>query len=242
MTFFRRRWKLLIVAAIVAIGVGVVAVPYVYIHFINKPAPRLTFENLDKQRASNDGTTVTETTAALASSLDGEWKVTSGTAGYRVKETLNGQDTEGVGRTSTVAGAFTLTGPSVSAGEFSVDVSTLKSDQTRRDNQVRTRLLQTATFPKASFVLDQPIALPSVPTEGITIDASATGTLTLHGVDKSITLTLQARRVADTIEVVATAPITFADFSIEDPSASPFVSVGPVGTLEVSLVLGRAAA
>ncbi len=242
MTFLRRRWKLLIAAAVVALGVGIVAVPYVYIHFINKPEPRLTFENLDKDRAKNDGTGTSVTTVVSTSSLDGEWKVNSGTAGYRVKETLNGQNTEGVGRTTKVDGSFTLAGSSVSAGEFSVDVSTLESDQARRNNQVRTRLLNTAEFPVASFVLDEPIALPSVPADGVTIDASATGTLSLHGVDKAITLTLQARRVADTIEVLATAPITFADFAIEDPSVSPFVSVGPVGTLEVSLVLGRATA
>ena len=232
MRFLRRRWKLLIVAVVVAIGVGVVAIPYIYIHFINKPAPRLTFENRDKERArSGDtmtGESAAETAAAATSSLDGNWKVSSGTAGYRVKETLNGQATEGVGRTPKVEGSFTLAGTSVTAGEFSIDVSSLESDQTRRDNQVRTRLLNTAEFPVSTFVLDKPIDLGPLPADGVTISVSGTGTLSL-----------QARRAAETIEVVANAPITFADFGIEDPSVSPFVSVGPVGTLEVSLVLGR---
>ncbi len=227
------------VGVVVAIAVGIVAVPYVYIHFINKPEPRLTLDNLDKERASADSSVVS---AVGASSLDGSWKVSSGTAGYRVKETLNGQDTEGVGRTTTVEGSFAISGTTVTAGEFSVDVSTLTSDQARRNNQVRGRLLETDQFPVASFVLDQPIALSAIPDDGVLIDADATGTLSLHGVDKAITLTVQARRNGETIEVLGTAPITFADFGIEDPSVSPFVSVGATGTLEVSLVLGRAAA
>jgi polyisoprenoid-binding protein YceI len=238
MSFLRRRWKLVVLAVIAAIAVGIVAIPYVYIHFINKPEPKLTFENLDKQRAKG----ATREAATANSSLDGAWTVTSGTAGYRVKETLNGQDTEGVGRTQTVEGSFTISGSSVTVGEFSVDVSTLTSDQTRRDNQVRGRLLQTDQFPVASFVLDQPIALAAVPPDSTLINVTAVGTLSLHGVDKAITLAMQARRNGETIEVLGTAPITFSDFGIEDPSVAPFVKVGPVGTLEVSLVLGRAAA
>lgn len=235
MAFLRRRWWQLLLAAVAAIAVGVVAVPYVYIHFINKPAPRLTFENLDKQRTDS-----TDALPAATEATDGVWNVVApSTAGYRVKETLNGQDTEGVGRTQTVEGIFTLRGARVTLGEFSVDVSTLESDQTRRDSQVRGRLLETDEFPIASFVLDQPIELGSIPADGETVTAKAVGTLSLRGVDKPVSLDIQARRTGESIEVLANTVITFADFEIENPSVSPFVTVGETGTLEVQLTLNR---
>ncbi len=245
MGWIRRRWWLVLTGLVAAVGIGVIVVPYVYIHFINDPAPRLTFDNLDKQRSSGDASeaSATETSSAGNDATDGNWVVTSpSVAGYRVKETLNGQAAEGVGRTETVNGRFTLAGTMVTAAEFDVDVSTLKSDQTRRDNQVRGRLLETDEFPVATFVLDQPIALGSIPADGVLVTATANGTLSLHGVEKPVTLDLQARRIGATIEVLATTLVTFADFDIEDPSASPFVTVGATGTLEVQLTLKRGTA
>ena len=242
MGWIRRRWWLLLIGVVAAVGIGVFAIPYVYIHFINDPAPRLTFDNLDKNRESGSSTEASSTEASSAARLatDGNWVVTTpSVAGYRVKETLNGQASEGVGRTETVDGSFTLAGTDVSAAEFNVDLSTLKSDQSRRDNQVHTRLLQTDEFPVATFALSQPISLGSIPADGVPVTASANGTLSLHGVDKPVTLDVQARRNGEGIEVLATTLITFADFEIEDPSKPPFVTVGKTGTLEVQLTLKR---
>ncbi len=245
MGWIRRRWWLLLIGLVAAVGIGVVAIPYVYIHFINDPAPRLTFDNLDKERSSGSSTeaTSTEPSSTGNAATDGNWVVSApSVAGYRVKETLNGQATEGVGRTETVEGSFTLAGTDVTAAEFNVDLSTLASDQSRRDNQVRGRLLETDEFPVATFVLDQPIALGSIPADGLLVTATANGTLSLHGVDKPVALDVQARRTGAGIEVLATTLITFADFDIEDPSNPPFVTVGETGTLEVQLTLNRAAA
>ncbi len=236
---------MLLIGFVAAVAIGVFAIPYVYIHFINDPAPRLTLENLDKQRAAGASTDVPSTDAPASGSdaTDGNWVVTTpSVAGYRVKETLNGQASEGVGRTETVDGSFTVTGTDVTGGEFNVDVSSLKSDQSRRDNQVHTRLLQTDEFPVATFVLSKPIALGSIPADGVLVTTTATGTLSLHGVDKPVTLDVQARRNGAAIEVLATSLLTFADFEIEDPSKPPFVTVGETGMLEVQLTLKRAAA
>ena len=234
MGLIRQRWKLLLVVAIGLAAIAYVAIPYVYIHFINDPKPELTFANRDKELAKSG------ISALPASSTDGEWVIAQpSTAGYRVKETLNGQSTEGVGRTNTIDGSFMLLGPTVKSGEFSVDVSTLTSDQTRRDNQVKGRLLATDQFPVATFTIDQPIELGTIPADGTTIAAKAAGTLSLRGVEKPVTLDLQARLSGDSIDVLGKTTIVFADFEIPDPSKKPFVTTVQSGVLEVSLKLAR---
>ena len=237
MGLIRRRWKLLLALVVAGIAFAVVAVPYIYIHFINDPPPKLSFANRDKELA-NTGEAGSDSVTALET--DDVWKVSApSTAGYRVKETLNGQSTEGVGRTDKVDGSFVLNGKTVSSGEFNVDVSTLTSDQGRRDNQVRGRVLSTEEFPVATFVLDEPVILDAIPDDGTTMSAKATGTLSLRGVDKIITLDVQARRASPNIEILAKTTILFADFEIPDPSVAPFVTTDQSGLLEVSLTLTR---
>src|SRR3954471_20667088 len=104
----RRKWPWFLAGAVLLVIIGVIAVPYVYIHFIQgDPPPTLTFENIDANAAptttavpgsaaSTVPTTAAATTAAPAAaastssdSIDGTWKVASGSqAGYRVKEVL----------------------------------------------------------------------------------------------------------------------------------------------------------
>src|SRR5947209_4471328 len=105
------RFVKLAAAAVVAIAVVVTAGTYVYIHFIEGPAPaRLTLD-------SSGSTTTAAPSAAAATGIDGTWKATtSGTqAGYRAKEVLFGQDAEAVGRTDQVTGEMTVSGATVTA-------------------------------------------------------------------------------------------------------------------------------
>jgi len=90
----------------------------------------------------------TPTTSGSASSSAstagaGTWTVTSGSqAGYRVREQLASlpAPSDAVGRTSAVTGTLTLaqaaSGYSVTVANFSVDVSKLTSDQSRRDQRI----------------------------------------------------------------------------------------------------------
>ncbi|MDP9069876.1 MAG: YceI family protein [Actinomycetota bacterium] len=98
--------------------------------------------------------------------LDGTWRVTAGSrAGYRVKEVLFGQDAEALGRTDDVTGAFDVRGTSVAAGWFSVDMTTVTSDESRRDNQFRGRIMVVATYPTATSGSPNPSSSkPSPPT------------------------------------------------------------------------------
>ena len=124
------------------------------------------------------------------------------------------------------------------AAEFIVDMTTLVSDSTRRDRQVNTRILDTKTFPTATFVLKKPIALTPEALAGSDFSVDTTGTLTLRGVTKDIDLTLIARLVDDVIEVNGSIQIVFTDWSIPDPSISGIIVVDR-GLLEFLLRFKR---
>jgi polyisoprenoid-binding protein YceI len=183
----------------------------------------------------------TEAAAAPAdASVDGEWKAIAGSeAGYRVSEILQGQKVEAVGRTPGVTGSMTVAGTQATAGEFTFDMTGLKSDQDKRDGQVQGRIMKTSEFPTAVFKLTGPVDFGKAPAEGESVSAKATGDLTVHGTTKPVTVDLQARRKGANVEVLGSLEITFADWGIENPSFKPFVEVGEKGTIEWLLVLAK---
>jgi polyisoprenoid-binding protein YceI len=219
-----------IIAAIAVLAIGAVAGPWVYINLIKDDAPEaLTLEPSTTTIAPESSTTIaveSTTTIAPASTIDGEWRVVAESiVGYRVKETIVGQKTEGVGRTSEIIGSLTIVDKQVTAAEFTVDMTTLVSDSTRRDRQVNTRILDTVNFPTATFTLKEPITLTPEALAGSDFSVDTTGTLTLRGVTKDIDLTLIARLVDDVIEVNGSIQIVFTDWSIPDPSISSIIVV-----------------
>jgi polyisoprenoid-binding protein YceI len=203
--------------ALVALVVLVVGGTYVYIEFIRAdPPPELTLE------AGSTGTTAGGTTAADASDPSGTWKAAAGSqAGYRVKEVLFGQDATAVGRTSDVTGELVIDGTTVSSTTITVDMTTVKSDEDRRDSQFQGRIMDTATFPTATFELTKPIELGALPADGATVTKQATGKLTLRGTTKEATVDLTARRSSAKIEVQGSIPVAFAEWKIPNPSFGP---------------------
>src|SRR5882672_3238674 len=61
-------------------------------------------------------------------SYDGTWSAGRGSvAGYRVRETLFGASNIAVGRTNTITGSLTVAAGKLTAGNFSVDVASVRS-------------------------------------------------------------------------------------------------------------------
>ncbi len=136
-------------------------------------------------------------------------------------------------------GNLTIKGTTVPAASFTVDLTTVSSDQANRDRQFQGRIMDTATFPTATFKLTKPITLTSILPNLTEVKVSATGDLTLHGKTTSVTFELIARRNGDKIEVNGTIPITFADYGIDNPSGGP-ASTEDHGELEFLLAFARA--
>lgn len=237
MGHLRRHWKAWSTGAVVLVAVLAVGVPYAYIHFVegSQPAP-LSLQDVPSGTApASAGGSATDT-----ASITGTWSVTKGSeAGYRVHETLAGQGTTAVGRTSKVTGSLVVQGSTVRAATFTVQVADITSDRSQRDAQFGGRIMDAAKYPTARFTLTRPIALGSVPAIGTTVTKKATGTLTMHGTTRTVTFRVDARRTASSIAVTGDIPVRYGDYDIDNPSFGGFVSVGDSGTVEFLLVTTR---
>jgi polyisoprenoid-binding protein YceI len=163
---------------------------------------------------------------------------TSSFVGYRVREELASIGaTEAVGRTPDVTGSMQVDGTTITAAEFTADLTTLQSDESNRDRQLSRQALETSQFPTATFVLTEPVDLGSVPAEGQAVDVTVTGDLTLHGVTKSVEVPLQAKLAGGIVTIVGSLPILFSDYDIEKPSSFVVLSVEDNGIMEFQLQL-----
>jgi polyisoprenoid-binding protein YceI len=225
-----------IVAGVIVIALGVVGGPWVYINLIKDDAP----DALTLEASSTTVAVATDITEAPSTSdIEGEWVATSeSVVGYRVKEILFGQSTEGVGRTNAVTGSLVIADSTVTSANFSVDMGTLTSDSDRRDRQVSGRILDVASFPTATFELTEPIVLTPAALDGAELSVTSAGTLTLRGVTKQVSIPLVAKLVDGKVSVNGSLEIVFAEWSIPDPSISAIV-VEDRGLLEFLIVFSR---
>src|SRR4051812_38713596 len=179
-----------IVIAVVVLGLAAFA--GIYLLFFNEDSPdEFTLTPVDEQAAPAD-----------SASVAGTWNVTTGSeAGYRVREKLASlsAQSDAVGRTPDVTGSVVIDDTSVSKASFEIDLTTLKSDEDRRDNRVQ-GTLQTDQFPTATFELTQPIPVDDPTAAKASVDA--VGDLTIHGVTKSVTIPIDAARNGDNLELV----------------------------------------
>lgn len=178
--------------------------------------------------------------------LDGTWTIdpsigsfgdfSSSFVGYRVEETLaNVGANTAVGRTPQVSGSLVLVGSTITSVDVTADLTGLKSDDDRRDGQLARQAIQTSQFPQATFRLTSPIELGSAPPDGQTVNATATGELTLHGLTRTVEVPLQARLSGDVVTVAGLIDLLFADYGIERPTSFVVLSIEDHGTMELQL-------
>jgi polyisoprenoid-binding protein YceI len=177
----------------------------------------------------------------------GRWTVGSGSAaGYRVREKLAflPAESQAVGRTSQVTGSATFTGSGttvqVTHASFAVDVETLKSDRSMRDEKIREIGLESEKYPTSTFVLATPIVLPARALNGKPVHTSATGALTIHGTTKTVTIPLEMSLSSAEIQAVGSITFPWSEFNMVAPSIGGFVNVTNSATMEFDLHLRRA--
>jgi polyisoprenoid-binding protein YceI len=230
-----RRWALWLAGAAAAVVVLAVGGAFIYIHLISGPTPAPL--SLKPSPGSSSPATAGD---SPATSPTGTWKIATGSVvGYRVREVLFGQNHVAVGRTGTVTGHLTISGTTVTAAAFTVQMATIKSDESERDVQFRGRIMDTAAYPTGTLTLTKPIALGTLPEVGVVRGYTAVADLTLHGQTRPVTFPLSAERTSSEIEVSGSIPILFANWDIPNPSFTGFVTTQNHGVLEFLLKFAR---
>jgi polyisoprenoid-binding protein YceI len=217
-------WKSWLAVGMVATVAVAVGAPFVYSEFISADTPRPL-------------TLATPAPGRTSASTDpaGTWTVTTGSVvGYRVNEVLFGRHNEAVGRTNNVTGKIVVNGSTVRSGSFAADMTTVRSDQQRRDNQFHGRIMDTGAFPTATFTFTTAVELGSVPKSGEKRTFTVAGDLTLRGTTRSVTVELTGERSGSGFQVKGSIPIVFAEWNIPNPSFGP-VTTEDNGVLEFAL-------
>jgi polyisoprenoid-binding protein YceI len=165
-------------------------------------------------------------------------------ARYRVREQLANQSlpNDAVGTTRDINGVVVLTTDGRIVAEesrFEVDLRTLRSDQSRRDNYIQRNTLETERYPTAVFVPREGSGLPwPLPASGeFTFQLS--GDLTIHGVTKPVTWEVTAWREDGRLVGSATVQITFQDFGMEQPRVAIVLSVEETIQLELDFTVSQ---
>jgi polyisoprenoid-binding protein YceI len=223
---------LIVIAAIALAAFGV------YWYFIRDTAP---------PKAS----VTVRSTVAPTSGPDGSYHVVAGTstfAGFRITEQLGPLSHTAVARSPEVTGTMTLAGTTVTPARFTVDLNGLDSkdldlppgvpDIAKRVRFLHGSFLEIDRFPTTTFTLTKPIALPSAPKPGVEVHVVATGTLTLHGVTRTVNVPMDAIWNGAVIDVSGSLPVTLADYQIGRPRL-PFTTVGGNGTVEFEIELAK---
>jgi polyisoprenoid-binding protein YceI len=184
--------------------------------------------------------------ADSATTPDGTWQVSDdgeSYVGYRVKEQLAFLDSpnEAVGRSTGVTGTMEVAGDTVESVRIEADLTRLTSDESRRDNAIRERGLESERYPTATLELAEPIKLAEAPAEGQEVRGQGKGRLTVHGVTRDVDLDLRGRWSGSTIQVVGQLPVKMSDYQIQAPRFGPVVSIEDSAAVDFRLVFERAA-
>ena len=221
---------ILIAVAIVAFAAG----PWVYREFIAGDAdPELALPGQ---------------TQAATTDVNGTWTVVPGPhdtakrtqAGYRVDEILRGLPVTVNGRTPKVTGEVVVAESKMQSGAFTIDVASITSPESARDNQFRGEdILDTGKFPTAELRVIQSVDVAAVPESGEATTLDVPVSLTIKGVSRDVTVKVDAQRAGDTIIAAGSVPVTWMDFNVTPPDFAGFVTVEPTGTLEFLVNLAK---
>lgn len=169
------------------------------------------------------------------------------TAGYSIEETFindNNRLNTAIGTTNVVTGEFTLNyaDPAASTfGQFLVDISTLRSDQTRRDRAIRTRWLESNSYPLAAFDVTEVRNFPADPQEGKMIQFQLVGDMKVKETTRQEVWDVAATLQGDRLSGNATLATTLESYNIPIPSILGILSVTDGITLTLDFVFERQA-
>jgi len=164
--------------------------------------------------------------ATPAGAVDGTYQVAPGSvAGFRITQTVLLLPSEVVGRTGDVSGTVTVIDGRAAAADVRVNLLALTAGGNKPAPQFATSL-DTAQYPVAAVALAQPVPLDATVLSGNATTVTANGTLTLHGVTRTVAVARTVRRNGTGLDIAGRVPVAFKDYGLSEPSG-----YGPIGSL-----------
>jgi polyisoprenoid-binding protein YceI len=170
--------------------------------------------------------------------------VAAGTkARYKVTEQFVGIDfpSDAVGSTEAITGSIIVNpdGSFHPSSKITVDLTSLSSDQSMRDNYIQGRTLETEKFPSLELVPKKAAGLaaplPAAQQAGFKLITD----MTMHGVTKEVPWTVVATFGNEAVAGRATTTVDFATFNMTKPSVGRLMSVDDKIQLEVEFRFRR---
>lgn len=162
---------------------------------------------------------------AIPGDLASSYTVTSGKATYEVPEVLSGLSTVGVGESTGVTGTIEPGG----TFEFTLDLLSFTSDQSRRDSRVVGWFQE---FPKGTFSGSE-FELPPTATVGESVTFTVDGFLTINDITLPSTWQVEARvETNGTLSILGETDIVLTDFDVPIVTGG-FVTMEDSAHLEV---------
>jgi polyisoprenoid-binding protein YceI len=164
------------------------------------------------------------------------------TASYMVGEVFineNNRYNLAIGATSVLEGEIQLnfTHPEQSTvGVITVDISTLTSDSSRRDNRIRREWLESTKFPIVTFTPTAVNGISPNARPGDEIAFQITGDLLIRETTRPVTFEVTAKLDGDTLTGTATTAILMTDFNFNPPDIAGMLKAENEAKLEFKFV------
>jgi polyisoprenoid-binding protein YceI len=167
-------------------------------------------------------------------------------ARYRVREQLVRLNlpNDAIGSTRAIEGGVSFDAASrvlPVASRFTIDLASLRSDETRRDNYIRRNTLETDRYPTAVFVPAEIRGLPVPLPQAGSATLQLIGDLTIREVTRRLAWEATASFEGAEVSVRARTSFRFEDFGLPVPRVSVVLSVEDTIRLEADLRLRRTA-
>ncbi|MDQ2783855.1 MAG: YceI family protein [Chloroflexota bacterium] len=127
----------------------------------------------------------------------------------------------------------------VEGAKIMVDLRTLKSDKTQRDNYIRMNTLKADQFPLAEYTVTGVDGWTGPLKEGQPSTFKLLGTMTIHGVTKPVTFDTTAMMQGGAVTGTATTTFTFEDFGMTPPNLT-IVKANDLIKLDLTIVANKA--
>lgn len=185
-----------------------------------------------------------ENAQPASTDINGEWHVAhtrdenTTSVGFTFFEILPSDRRETSGSTQAVEGYATIEEGTLKAGEITVDMAEVSTDNERRDINVRTKILNTNQYPTATFSVTEPADVSRVPGDGTPGKVTLDGEMEIRGETRPLSHEFDVLRDGDRLILSGDVLIDRHEYGVESPD---FVAakIDDTGELNIRIALEK---